>query len=116
MTLVEAVDSYFEYLLPITILSGFIVCFVTFFMRKGDEAIAIDSISKGATSCAFPSGFAFILCAAFPGYVPKVADATLAFFVGGLALMIIPFIDVKKVYLASVAPRPAREKPARVSD
>lgn len=116
MTIVEAVDSFFEYLLPITIFSGFIVCAITFFMRSGDEAIAIDSISKGATSCAFPSGFAFILCAAFPGYVPKVADATLAFFVGGLALMIIPFIDVKKVYQASISRKPTPEKPTTVID
>ncbi|EKT4476577.1 hypothetical protein QEL91_002250 [Pseudomonas putida] len=110
MSLVEIIDYYFEHLLPITIFCGSIVCAISFFWRKGDEAIAIDSIAKGATSSAFPSGLAFVLCAAFPGYVPKVADATLAFFVGGLALMIIPFIDFRKVFHASAAPQADRSK------
>jgi len=98
MNLVEGVSLYFEYLQPINILAGFLACLFSFFKRDAAEAFAIDSIAKGATFCAFPSGIAFIICAAFPSFVPKVADATLAFFVGGLALLLIPFIDIRKLF------------------
>lgn len=98
MTLAEAASLYFEFLQPINILAGALACGVSFFKRKGSEAFAIDSIAKGATFCSFPSGVAFLICAAFPSYVPSVADATLAFFVGGLALMMIPFLDMRKLF------------------
>ncbi|MCX2891657.1 hypothetical protein OO258_25860 [Pseudomonas sp. DCB_BI] len=100
MTIAEVADGYFANLQPITVLAFFVVSAFAFFWRKGDEAVAIDSISKGATACAFPSGVAFVICAAYPGFVPKMADSSLAFSVGGTALMMIPFLDFKKIFQA----------------
>ena len=101
MNLSDVVNLYFEFLQPINILAGAGACLFSFFKRDASEAFAIDSIAKGATFCSFPSGLAFLVCAAFPAYVPKVSDATLAFFVGGLALLLIPFIDIRKLFMAA---------------
>lgn len=101
MTVDEALLWYFANLQPINIAAGTFACLFSFFKRSGVEAHAIDSIAKGATFCSLPSGIAFLLCAAHPAYVPKISDASLAFFVGGLALLLIPFLDMRKLFAPS---------------
>lgn len=98
------VDWFFGNLQPINIFVGAVALIISFVVRKGDEAHAIDCIAKGVTFCSLPSGLAFLWCAAFPTYVPKVADATLAFFVGGAALILIPFIDFRKLFPGTAKP------------
>lgn len=97
MTSAEICDWYFAHLQPLNIFTGVIALAIAFIRYKGEESYALDSIAKGLTFSSLPSGVAFIWCAAFPDYVPRLTDVSIAFFSGGAVLVLMPFIDVKKL-------------------
>lgn len=97
MTVAEAADFFFNNLPPINTLVGFLAAVVSFLYYKADTAYAFECVGRGFAFSALPSGVAFVICSAYPSYVTKVSDLTAAFFIGGLVLILMPFVASKKI-------------------
>ena len=93
MKLAECLDGYFANLPLITTLVGFVAFLVSYGISRTAESL-MRSMSRGATWCALPNGIAFLICAAYPRYVPLIADVSIAFFMGGIALVVVALYDI----------------------
>ncbi|NCE83503.1 MULTISPECIES: hypothetical protein [unclassified Pseudomonas] len=97
MTVFEAADIVFKNLQPINSAVGFLAGMILFGCYKCDTSRAFECVAKAFTFTTLPSGFAFVFTSGYPAYVSKIPDVTAAFFVGGCALVIMPFVVSKKI-------------------
>jgi len=95
---------YFEHLQPITTLTGVFACVISCIKQHAQGDFAIESMGRAATWCALPSGVAFVVCSAYPIYVPKLADATIAFLMGGIGLILVAVCDYRKLFKPLIRP------------
>ncbi|MBG0848389.1 hypothetical protein H3222_24630 [Pseudomonas chengduensis] len=95
MTLDELVIGYFDNLQKITVVISIFACLVSFGCSKLRGGSGNSSLGQAATWGAIPNGVAFLICAAYPQHITKITDVTIAFTLGGLALILIPFFDLK---------------------
>lgn len=91
---IEYIDLYFLNLKLITTVTGIAAFVVSFICAKCAHSALMACLGRAATWCALPSGLAFLVCSAAPGYVPRMSDASLAFLMGGLALVAIALYDI----------------------
>lgn len=64
---------------------------------KGSSDALNSAFLKCFSGASIPNGLAFLLCAFFPEYIPKIQGATLAFALAGLALIAASARDVLKI-------------------
>lgn len=98
----SAIQWYFEHLQPITTLTGVIACLISCIKQRASGDFAIESMGRAATWCAFPSGVAFLICSAYPPYIPKLTDATFAFLMGGIGLILVAVCDYRKLFKPTI--------------
>lgn len=97
MTLFDAADVYFANLQPASTLVGVIAGIVCFIRSKFDSSRVFDCLVRGFAFSTLPNGLAFVFCAAYPAYIPKISDSSAAFLLGGLALIFMPFAVTRVV-------------------
>jgi hypothetical protein len=86
---------YFSQLSTITLLTGVAAYLISCLIKWKSENALIDAVTRSATWSALPNGVAFLLCTADSTFVPKLADSSVAFFMGGIALVAVGMWDLK---------------------
>lgn len=104
MTVFDAADIIFKNLQAINSGVGFLAGVILFLIYRCDTSRAFECVAKAFTFTTLPSGIAFVFTSGFPTYVSKIPDVTAAFFVGGCALVLMPFVVSKKISEAMKAP------------
>lgn len=93
MQLADYIDTYFSHLSLITTAVGFLAFVISYAIHRTADSI-MRAFCRAATWCALPNGIAFLICSAYPAYVPKIADVGVAFFMGGMALVAVALYDI----------------------
>lgn len=94
----EFTTWYFDKLPMITLVTGLVAFFVSCWVKRKSESALIDAVTRSATWSALPNGVAFLLCTADSTFVPKLADSSVAFFMGGIALIAVGMWDLKTLF------------------
>lgn len=99
---------YFSHLSLITTWAGIIAFFVSFVVKRRCEHVLVDAMTRGATWCALPNGIGFLICTSNPDFIPKLADSSVAFFMGGIALIAVGLWDLKVLFTRESKSSPAK--------
>lgn len=89
---------FFANLAHITTWTGIIAFFVSFVVKRRCHHVLMDAMTRAATWCALPNGIGFLICTSDPSFIPKIADSSVAFFMGGLALIAVGLWDLKLLF------------------
>lgn len=102
----EFTTWYFDNLPIITLMVGVGAYFLSCLIKWRSDNALIDAITRSATWSALPNGVAFLLCTVDSSFVPKLADSSVAFFMGGIALLAVGMWDLRTLFKRSPqAPR-----------
>lgn len=89
---------YFSVLSVITTLTGVIAFFLSCYVKRHADNVLMDAVTRSATWSALPNGVAFLLCTTDSSFIPKLADSSVAFFMGGIALLAVGMWDLKNLF------------------
>lgn len=89
---------YFAQLSLITTAVGTFAFFASCVIKRNAENTLIDAVTRSATWSALPNGLAFLLCTTDSSFIPKLADSSVAFFMGGIALLAVGMWDIKNLF------------------
>lgn len=97
MQVADIIGWFFDNLPQLTTLVGVVAFLVSCFIHRSSDGFAAQSLSRAATWCALPNGIAFLICSAYPAYVSKISDVSIAFLMGGLALVAVALFDARSL-------------------
>jgi hypothetical protein len=95
MNMPKLIALFFDNLPQLTTTVGIVAFLISCFVNRNSDGFVARSLGRSATWCAMPNGIAFLICSAYPTYVSKIADVSIAFLMGGLALVAIALYDLK---------------------
>ncbi|OCX19595.1 hypothetical protein [Pseudomonas graminis] len=98
---------FFAQLSVITTITGVVAFFVSCVVKRNSDNTLMDAVTRSATWSALPNGVAFLLCTTDSSFIPKLADSSVAFFMGGIALLAVGMWDLKNLFKREAPPDPA---------
>ena len=97
----EYATWYVQHLTLLSMLVGIVAFVLSCLIDKQADGFSSDLISRSATWCSLPYGFAFLICFADASYTAKLPDTGLAFFMGGIAIIYVVLCDIKSIWRRS---------------
>ena len=97
MPTAENATWFFGHLQILTTMTGIFAFLISCYATRASEGSGVMSLGRAATWCVLPNGIAFLICSADSSYVPKIADSSAAFLMGGLALVAMCLYDARQL-------------------